>query len=144
MVAWTLVGHVFGFVLWVGGLLMATVVLAQYSQETSEDVRRTLARMGRICLRGFADPGALLTVVAGIVLVSSNRSYYLHARWLHYKLFFVAVLIGVHGIVAMRNKAVTSKAAVFSRTQARILFVVILLVFLLILITTLPGEVFLT
>jgi len=144
MVAWTLVGHVFGFLLWVSGLLMTTVVLAQYSQESSEEVRRTLARMGRICLRGFADPGALLTVVAGIVLVSTNRSYYLHARWLHYKLFFVAVLIGVHGIVAVRNKAVTSKGAVFSRTQARILFVVILLVFLLILITTLPGEVFLT
>ncbi|HXJ05325.1 MAG TPA: CopD family protein, partial [Candidatus Acidoferrum sp.] len=95
-------------------------------------------------LRGFADPGALLTVVAGIVLVSSNRSYYLHARWLHYKLVFVAVLIGVHGIVAVTNKSVASGAGVIARNHARILFVVILLVFLLILITTLPGEVFLT
>jgi len=144
MVAWTLVGHVFGFLLWVSGLLMTTVVLAQYSQESSEEVRRTLARMGRICLRGFADPGALLTVVAGIVLVSTNRSYYLHARWLHYKLFFVAVLIGVHGIVAVTNKSVAAGTMVLARSHARILFVVILLVFLLILVTTLPGEVFLT
>ena len=104
MVAWTLVGHVFGLVLWMAGLLMATAVLVQYSQATSPEVRRTLARMGRICLRGLADPGAFLTLLAGIILVATNRAHYLHARWLHIKLVFVAVLIGVHGIAAISNK----------------------------------------
>jgi protoporphyrinogen IX oxidase len=144
MVAWTLVGHVFGLVLWIAGLLMTTVVLAQYSQETSAEARRTLTRMGRICLRGLADPGAFLTLLTGIILVATNRSYYLHARWLHIKLVFVAVLIGAHGIVAMRNKSLASGRANFQPSYAKILFAAILLVFLLILIATLPGEVFLT
>jgi putative membrane protein len=143
MVAWTLVGHVFGLVLWMAGLLMTTAVLVQHSQETCPEVRRTLARMGKIYLRGLADPGALVTLLAGIILVATNRTYYLHARWLHIKLVFVAVLIGVHGIVAMSNKSLASGPANFRRSHARLLFGVTLLVFLLILISTLPGEVFL-
>jgi protoporphyrinogen IX oxidase len=143
MVAWTLVGHVFGLVLWMAGLLTATVVLVQHSQETSPEARRPLARMGRICLRGLADPGAFLTLLTGIILVTTNRAYYLHARWLHIKIVFVAVLIGVHGIVAISNKSLLSGRANLQRSHAKLLFGVILLVFLLILISTLPGEVFL-
>ena len=143
MVAWTLVGHIFGVVLWMAGLIMTTAVLVEHSQETSLEVRRTLARMGRICLRGLADPGAFLTLLAGIILVATNRAYYLHARWLHIKLVFVAVLIGVHGIVAISNKFLVSGQANFQSSHAKLLFGVILLVFLLILISTLPGEAFL-
>jgi uncharacterized membrane protein len=143
MVAWTLVGHVFGLVLWIAGLLMTTAVLVQHSRETSPEVRRTLAQMGRVCLRGLADPGAFLTLLAGIILVATNRAYYLHARWLHIKIVFVAVLIGVHGIVAISNKSLPSGRANLRRSHAKLLFGVILFVFLLILISTLPGEVFL-
>lgn len=143
MVAWTLVAHVFGLVLWMAGLLMTAVVLILYSQETSPEARRTLARLGRICMRGLADPGAFLTLLAGIVLVATNRAYYLHARWLHIKIVFVAVLIGVHGMVAISNKSLVSGRANLLGSHAKLLMGVILLVFLLILISTLPGEVFL-
>jgi len=125
------------------GLLMTTAILVQHSQETSPKVRRTLARMGTICLRGLADPGALLTLLAGIILVATNQAYYIHARWLHIKLVFVAVLIAAHGIVAMSNKSLVSGRANFRRSHAKFLFGLILFVFLLILISTLPGEVFL-
>lgn len=144
MVAWTLVGHVFGLVLWIAGLLMTTAVLVQHSQETSPEVRGILGRMGRFCLRGLADPGAFLTLLAGIILVTTNRAYYLHASWLHIKLVFVAILIGLHGIVAKSNRSLVSGGTNFQRSHAKLLFGVILLVFLLILISTLPGEVFLT
>jgi putative membrane protein len=143
MVAWTLVGHVFGLVLWMAGLMMTTVVLVLYSQETSLEVRRTLARLGRICMRSLADPGAFLTLLAGIVLVATNRAYYLHARWLHIKIVFVAVLIGVHGIVAISNKSLVSGQGNVHGSHAKLLMGATLLVFLLILISTLPGEVFL-
>ena len=143
MVAWTLVGHVFGLVLWMAGLIMTTAVLVQHSQETSPEVRRTLARLGRICMRGSADPGAVLTLLAGIILVATNRAYYLHARWLHIKIVFVAVLIGVHAIVAISNKSLVSGRANFQGSHAKLLMGAILLVFLLILISTLPGEAFL-
>src|SRR5258708_36650762 len=120
-------------------LLMAPDVSVRASQEASPEVRRTLARMGRICLRGLADPGGFLTLLAGIILVATNRAYYLHARWLHIKIIFVAVLIGVHGIVAISNKSLVSGRADFQGSHTKLLLGVILLVFLLILISTLPG-----
>jgi protoporphyrinogen IX oxidase len=144
MVAWALVGHVFGLVLWIAGLLVAAVVLAQHSHETSSEAKRVLARMGRICLQGLAYPGAFLTLLAGIILVATNRAYYLHARWLRIKLIFVVVLIVIHGIVAIRSKSLASGRASVQPNYAKLLIAAVLLVFLLILISTLPGEVFLT
>jgi protoporphyrinogen IX oxidase len=144
MVAWTLVVHVFGLVFWVSGLLVTTIVLSRHTQEASGAAREACARLERIFLRGMADPGALLTILAGIVLITSNRSYYLHARWLHIKLIFVVILIGLHGIVAVRTKMYAAGRFSLQRRQVTILLAAIALTFLLILISTLPGEVFLT
>jgi protoporphyrinogen IX oxidase len=144
MVAWILVAHVFGLTFWVSGLLFTTIALSRHTQETTAEAREALARLERIFLRGLADPGALLTVLAGIAVITSNPSYYLHARWLHIKLVFVVILIGLHGVIAMRTKFFAAGRITLQRGQARILMAAVILVFLLILISTLPGEVFLT
>ncbi len=144
MVAWTLVVHVFGLVFWVSGLLATTIVLSRHTQETSELARESLAGLERVFLRGMADPGALFAIFAGIVLIAINRSYYLPARWLHIKLVFVVILIGLHGVVAIRCKAYAAGRITLQRRQVTILLAAIVIVFLLILISTLPGEVFLT
>jgi protoporphyrinogen IX oxidase len=144
MVAWTLVAHIFGLTLWVTGLLVTTIVLSRHAQEASADAREAMARLERIFLRGMADPGALLTIVAGIILIASNRTYYLHAGWLHIKLSFVVIMIGLHGWIATRSKFLATGRIKLEPGQARVLMVAVLLVFLLILIITLPGEVFLT
>jgi putative membrane protein len=143
MVAWTLVAHIFGLTLWVSGLLVTTIVLSRHTQETSLEGRQALARLGRIFLRSVADPGALLTIVAGIILVSSNPSFYLHATWLHIKFVFVLMLIGLHGWIATRSKFVANGRITLQPGQARMLSVAVALVFLSILIATLPGEVYL-
>jgi putative membrane protein len=103
-----------------------------------------MARMERIFLRGLADPGALLTLLAGITLISNNPAYYLHARWLHIKLLFVLMMIVLHGAIAVGTKLFATGRISLQRGQARVLLVAVLLIFLLILISTLPGEVFLT
>jgi putative membrane protein len=143
MVAWTLVAHIFGLTLWVSGLLVTTIALSRHAQETSQEGRQALARLERIFLRSMADPGALLTIVAGIILVASNRSYYLHATWLHIKFVFVLMLIGLHGWIATRSKFLSTGRIKLEPGQARTLSVAVALVFLSILIATLPGEVFL-
>ena len=143
MVPWLLVVHIFGLTFWVSGLLVATLALSRSMQEGSTEGRQAVIRLARIFLRAMADPGALLTLLAGIGLIASNSSYFLHARWLHIKLGFVVLLLILHGIVAMRTKLVATGRMDPQRSQARFLFVIILLVFLLILISTLPGEVFL-
>jgi len=139
-----LVGHVLGLVFWVGGLLVTSMALTRHTQEASADSRQALARLERIYLRGLADPGALLTILAGASLIATNSSYYLHAPWLHIKLTFVLILIGLHGMVAMRTKAFSTGRITMQRSEARLLVVATLFLFLSILIATLVGQVYLT
>ena len=144
MVPALLVGHVLGLVFWVGGLLVTSMALTRHTQEASADARQALARLERIYLRGLADPGALLTILAGVSLIMTNSSYYLHAPWLHIKLTFVLLLVGLHGIVAVRTKRFSTGRITMQRSEARLLVVATLFLFLSILIATLVGQVYLT
>jgi putative membrane protein len=139
-----LVVHVLGLVFWVGGLLVTSMALTRHTQEASAEVREALARLERIYLRGLADPGALLTILAGAGLISTNSRYYLHAPWLHIKLTFVLLLIVLHGIVAMRTKAFATGRIALQRSEARMLVIGTLFLFVSILIATLVGQVYLT
>ena len=144
MIPALLVGHVLGLVLWVSGLLVTSMALTRHTQETSAEVGHAFARLERIYLRGLADPGALLTILAGGSLISTNPHYYLHAPWLHLKLTFVLFLIALHGRLAVRTKAFGSGRIEMQPSEARILVATTLLVFLSILIATLVGQVYLT
>ena len=144
MVPALLVGHVLGLVFWVGGLLVTSMALTRHTQEASADARQALARLERIYLRGLADPGALLTILAGVSLIMTNSSYYLHAPWLHIKLTFVLLLVGLHGIVAVRTKRFSTGRITMQRSEARLLVLATLFLFLSILTATLVGQVYLT
>ena len=139
-----LVAHVMGFVFWVSGLLVTSMALTRHTQEASAEAKQALARLERIYLRGLADPGALLAILAGVSLISTNSSYYLHAPWLHIKLTVVLILIGLHGMVAMRTKAFATGRIAMQRKEARLLVAATLFLFLSILIATLVGQVYLT
>ena len=139
-----LVVHVFGLVFWVGGLLVTSMALTRHTQEASGEAREALARLERIYLRGLADIGALLTILAGVSLILTNSPYYLRAPWLHIKLTFVLLLIGLHGVVAMRSKRFAAGRIALQQSEARLLVVATLFLFLSILIATLVGQVYLT
>ena len=143
MIPALLVVHVFGLVFWVSGLLVTSMALTRHTQEASAEARQALARLERIILRGLADPGALLTILAGAGLISTNPHYFLHAPWLHIKLTFVLLLIGLHGMVAMRTKAFATGKIEMQRSEARFLVIATLFLFLSILIATLVGQVYL-
>jgi protoporphyrinogen IX oxidase len=144
MVAWLLVFHIFGFTLWISGLLMTTFVLLRHIRETAPEARAGLAAVERFGLRALGDPGASLAILAGIMLITTNSSYYLHARWLHIKFIFVLLLIALHVIVGTRSKAFAAGKITLDSGYVRLLLIVIVLVFISILIATLPGEVLLT
>ncbi len=143
MVAWTLVVHLCGIVLWVGGLLVTAVLLSRHAQETAPEARAALSRVERKTMRALADPGALLAIAAGITLIFTNRSYYLHATWLHFKLLFVLALIVLHGYLGIEMKGMQKGSGSLTSGRAWFLFATVLVVFLAILIITLPGEVYL-
>jgi putative membrane protein len=140
MIAWTLVAHIFGFMLWVSGLLVTSIALSRHAQEASAEGRDALARLEKVFLRGMADPGAALTIIAGIVLFTSNLQANLHAPWLHIKLSFVVILIGLHGWIATRSKYLSTGRIKMQPGQARLLTISVLVIFLIILILTLPGR----
>jgi putative membrane protein len=144
MVSWTSVFHVFGLVLWIGGLLTATLALSRHVQEVSPEARQALARLERLSLRAMADPGAMITIVAGIILISTNSSYYLHAAWLHIKLSFVVILIVLHVLVAIKTKQFAQGKATVTPGYVRLLLIAIVLVLISILIAVLPGQALLT
>jgi protoporphyrinogen IX oxidase len=139
-----LVAHIFGLVFWVSGLLVTSMALTRHTQEASAEAKEALARLERIYLRGLADIGALLTILAGLSLISTKPSYYLHAPWLHIKLAFVLLLIVLHGILAMRTKRFAAGKISLQRGEAWFWVVATICVFVSILIATLVGEVYLT
>lgn len=143
MVAWTLVFHMLGIVLWIGGLLMTTLLLSRHVQESAPEARAALGRLERKSMRAMADPGALIAILAGITLILSNKSYYLHAGWLHFKLLIVLALIILHGYIGIEMKGVQKGSSSLTSGKAWFLFAAVLVVFVAILIVTLPGEVYL-
>jgi putative membrane protein len=139
-----LVVHIFGIVFWVSGLLVTSMALTRHTQEESPDARQALARLERIYLRGLADPGALLVILAGVSLIMTKPAYYLHAPWLHIKLTFVLLLVGLHGLIAVRTKRFSTGKIALQRSEARFLVLATIFIFLSILIATLVGQVYLT
>jgi putative membrane protein len=131
-----LVVHLFGILFWTSGVLVTSMSLTRHTQETSPEARQALARLERIFLRGLADPGALLAILAGIGLISTNSAFYLSAPWLHIKLTFVVMLIALHGYVAVRTKRFSTGAVQLQRSEARLLVVAALLLFISILSAT--------
>jgi protoporphyrinogen IX oxidase len=143
VVAWLLVLHILGFTLWISGLLLTSLVLLRHIGVAAPETRASLAGIEKLGLRVLADPGAFLAILAGILLIMTNRPYYLHARWLHIKFIFVLLLIAVHVIVATRSKAFGSGRITLDRGYVQLLSLVIVLIFISILIATLPGAVLL-
>lgn len=127
--AWVLVFHILGFVFWVGGLLVTTTVLALHTSQENLESRLPLEHLEVKLLKGMAHPGAAITVLAGITMVYIQPSY-LHERWLHAKLFLVAILIALDLIVYMRAKAFHKGEIKLQRRECMILHGAISLVFL--------------
>jgi protoporphyrinogen IX oxidase len=128
MVAWTLVFHIIGLVFWLGSLLAVTHVMAIHIEAPSVEARATLGRLESKLLRGFAHPGAAIMVITGFILVA-RESFFLHAYWLHIKLFLVAVLVALDLWVTFRARALQEGRAGLSRGECRALHGTIALVF---------------
>jgi protoporphyrinogen IX oxidase len=105
LMTWTLVFHILGIVFWLGSLLVITHVLASDAESESAEVHEVLSRLEAKLFNGIAHPGAIIAVISGAVLISTNVSYYLHAAWLHVKLFLVVIIIVLDAITYVRAKA---------------------------------------
>jgi len=115
---WVLALHIVGLVLWTGGLLAATQVLALRSRESSVEARLALTRLAGKLLKGIAHPGAAVTVIAGVAMLGL-RPDDLRQTWLHVKLALVVVLIATDLMMTVRFKAVEAGRGEIGARQAR-------------------------
>ena len=133
MTPWLLVVHIVGIVMWVGGLMIVTLIFAQHTQENSPEARASLARLEGKLFKAMAGPGALLALLSGVGLIATNPPYFLHAHWLHLKLSFVLILIILHAIAVRRFAALKQERNLPTRGSSILLHVMVSLVFLSIL-----------
>jgi protoporphyrinogen IX oxidase len=135
-VAWALVFHVFGIVLWMGGLLIVTQVLAAHTKEQSPEARKALERLEIKLFNGMAHPGAAITLIAGIAVVVIQPTY-IYQTWLHAKLSLVAIMIGLDFLIYWRAKGFHAGEVDLKRKECMMLHGAVSLVFLGILIMVL-------
>jgi putative membrane protein len=127
--AWTLVFHIIGFVLWTGGLLCATQVMASRTRQKFPDVSAALGLLELKLFKGVAHPGAALTIVAGIIALVLQPNQ-LHQGWMHAKLSLVVILIVLDLIAYMRGRASDAGRIILQRRECMALHGGIALVFI--------------
>ncbi|MGH9326745.1 MAG: CopD family protein [Terriglobia bacterium] len=142
MILWAILFHVVGLVFWIGGLLVTTAMLGQHTQEASAEAWTALGLAEMRMLKGMANPGAILTILTGILLVYTRPSYYLHATWFQAKIILVICLIVLHAITYVRTSRFLRGRLWVPRRNWMILHGAISLVFFGILVCVLPGRVY--
>ncbi|MEM7292816.1 MAG: CopD family protein [Pseudomonadota bacterium] len=90
--------HIFFVITWMAGLLYLPRLYVYHASAEDEIGIERFKVMERKLLWGITTPGAVLTVLSGIWLISFYPADALaQFDWLHWKLLLVALLIGYHG-----------------------------------------------
>jgi putative membrane protein len=94
---WLRVGHILGFVLWIGSMLTVLQLLRVHGAVEGA-ARDVLARHERK-MALMMDLGATLALICGFVTaLGGSVNYFKTGAWLHIKVTIVAlVLVGAHG-----------------------------------------------
>ena len=108
--SWVLVGHVFGFVTWIGGLL-ACISLLHVHKRVGEEARAALTMVEK-SVAMMMDLGATLAIATGLTMAFYTHEFS-HGAWLHVKLTVVVLgILSSHGIVR-------AKIAKFARGEIK-------------------------
>src|SRR5262245_1435748 len=99
---WTLVAHVFGVVVWIGGLLTCMSLLHVHTRV--EGAARDALSKTEKSVALLMDLGATLAIAAGLTLAIKDHEFQ-NGAWLHVKLAaVVAGILSAHGIVRAKIK----------------------------------------
>jgi protoporphyrinogen IX oxidase len=99
---WLSIGHILGFVLWIGGLISVLHLLGAHSAVDAA-ARAVLSRQQRKAAM-LMDMGATLTLVCGLWrAIGSIPNQFTTGAWLHIKVtLVVVVLLGIHGYARVK------------------------------------------
>jgi protoporphyrinogen IX oxidase len=98
---WVRAVHVMAIISWMAGMLYLPRLFvyhcgAQIGSQQSE----TFKVMERRLLRGITTPAMIATWILGLWMIALRPEVWTSAHWLHVKLTLVAVLSGLHGMLA--------------------------------------------
>jgi protoporphyrinogen IX oxidase len=83
--------HLLAVIIWIGGLLTLTSVLARVPEEVGLPRERLLGTV-RSTYRGAVNIGAIIAILLGIVIIVLQPEV-LHRGWLHLKLLLVLAIL---------------------------------------------------
>lgn len=130
--------HVIFMVTWFAGLFYLPRLFVYHAMCDDEPGNARFKIMERKLFYGIMTPGAVLTIVFGIILLNGYAwEAYRHELWLHVKLLLVAVLVAYHVYCAKlvkdfkldRNRKSHVFFRWFNEFPVLILFAVVILVF---------------
>lgn len=104
--------HVTANVVWIGAILSVALLVgrARFMADAAEV--GALAR--RVYLR-LAMPAFVVSFVAGVARIALAPAVYAHLPWMHLKLTFALVAIGLHHVIGARARRVANGDAQASR-----------------------------
>jgi putative membrane protein len=142
MRGWLLAFHLVGVVLWMGGLLSFSRILGYHARELPSVRPRYSWLEGRLNWL-VTVPGAAITIAFGVWLANIYGMPWLRAaRWMHWKLALVAVVLLIHAFLTVQQRAIARRSP--DAHISRALFAALhgtlglLLIAILILATTQP------
>ena len=92
--------HIVGNLVWIGSILAVAATITG----TAGDAK-IRGELGLRIYRALSVPAFVLSFVAGVVRLGMDTKYYLaEHHWMHGKLLFAVVVIGIHHVIGARAK----------------------------------------
>jgi putative membrane protein len=102
--------HILAVIAWMAGLLYLPRLFAYHTRaERGSQMDLTFQEMERKLLRIIMNPAMIATLVFGLALVWYDGAHrlgwgFLRAPWVHVKLLFILVLLGLHGFLSASRR----------------------------------------
>lgn len=89
---WFKAFHIIAMVAWFAGLFYLPRLFVYHAEANDKISKERFKIMEKKLYYYISYPAAILTTILGLILLSYNWSYYLHAAWLHAKFSLVIFL----------------------------------------------------
>jgi putative membrane protein len=93
---WAKALHLIFMVTWFAGLFYLPRLFVYHAMATDSISIARFKIMERKLYFGITTPGAVLTLLFGIMIITTNPHFYMQQPWLHIKLSLIALLVVYH------------------------------------------------
>jgi putative membrane protein len=88
-------------IVWIGSLLSVAALLSDSGKTTDP---ATSAKLARRTYLHLSVPAFLVSLICGLVVLTTSASLYFHAPWMHAKLTLAVVVIALHHVLGARAR----------------------------------------